>query len=497
MTADLRDAIFDVSACRTEIGARTGRSARTVLVVAAIKIATALGTTAVLARLVPPAEQGLVALAIPAVLLAASISEFGLAQALVQRPHITHRLASTLFWINVALGILCGFAIALLGWPAARLYEKPEIVSIFLGLTPYVLFTVLGTQYVAILRRQLRVGVIELCSLGSALLASAAAVVAACAGAGYWVFVLQLVLAEAFNMVFLVSSVRWWPSPPWRTDISGARDALRFGGYLAAEGLIGELVHNMQFFVIGRVFSSVETGLFFRAQTMAQMPGRRISAPLAGAFVPALSRLQDDKNLFCEMYHRQVTRGNLIMIPIGVLVISCSDVIVHVLLGDNWLDAIPLLSWLGLLPLMALNIRSFAWAMVACGRGRELFLFRLATAPILIMAIVGGAQMGIVELVAVYVVALTIVQCAILAVVVVRTTPLTVGSLARSVLRDCVVAGLVLALTWGLRTWLVCSPALIEGLAAAGFVAICYITLVLLDPALRSDAIKALGFWRR
>src|SRR6516165_5542260 len=60
-------------------------------------------STVVLARLLTPADFGLVAMVTAIIQLAISFADFGLSEATIQRDEISHDQVSTLFWINVAI----------------------------------------------------------------------------------------------------------------------------------------------------------------------------------------------------------------------------------------------------------------------------------------------------------------------------------------------------------------------------------------------------------
>lgn len=488
---DPRDRIFDVSGLQHGLGARTGRSATTILAFAVLKIVIALGSTAVLARYVPPEQQGLIAMALPIVLIATGLSEFGLAHAIVQRATVTHQLVTTLFWTSFGLGTLLCLGVAFLGKPAVWFYGEPKVQIVFIGLAPYVLLSVLTSQYVAILRRQMRIFQIELGTVCATAAGSGLAILAAVNGAGYWALAIQLVLAELFNYIYLLIISRWLPSGPHRVNFTQARSALTFGGYLAAERLLVEVTRSMQTIVIGRAFSQLEVGLFYRTQSIALLPQRRISSPLAGAFIPALSRLQDDDEGFNVMYRRQVVRGNLIMIPIGLVFVSCPDIVVRILLGDQWLGVIPILTWLSLMPMSALVMNSFSWAMVSCGKSRQLFQFRIFSSMLLLTALLIGAQFGLMQLIAGYVLTMVLIQAPLLATLMVRNTPVRLVTLRRTLLNEILMTTATVAgLIW-LRTVLDLSPVVLEGVVVGVVLMLLYGLRILVDSDLRGDFLKA------
>ncbi|MEM9433439.1 MAG: oligosaccharide flippase family protein [Pseudomonadota bacterium] len=427
--SDPRDAVFEIPQTIAGLGAKTGRSASLILAFSIFKVCLTLLTTAILARYVAPTEHGLFALVIPVVLIASGLSEFGLSQAVVQRPKISHALVSTLLWVNLSLGLLLGLGVAALGGMAARFYDQPDLPVLFRMLAPYVVLVVLNTQLTAILRRQFRLGLIEAIGLAATVFASGAAVWAALLGWGAAALVVQLLLQPLASFLALAFVVGWRPSPPWHMSLSLARGALSFGGYLAAERLLGEVMRNLQLIIIGRHFSEVAAALFHRSQAIAQMPQRRLGAPLLGAVLPALSRLQDNGGAFEGMFFRIVSRSNFVLMPFGCLLIVLPDVVVLSLLGPLWADTIPLVQLLGTLPIFAMTLTCLATALIACGRARELFYFRVVSVVLLGLSLAISLRFGLYAMVASYLFTLVFLSGGILLSVVSRYTPLGFGGL--------------------------------------------------------------------
>lgn len=491
---DPRDALFDVAHLKEGLGARTGRGAVTVLMFSGAKLGLTLLTTAILARLIAPDQHGLLAMAIPAVLVATGLSEFGLAQAVTQRREVTHRLASGLFWVNLALGAaLTGIVFALAG-PAARFYDTPEVVWVFQGLSAYVVLGVLTTQYMALLRRQMRIAQIEWASTGAAVVSAAGAVALALAGYGVEALMAQLLLQQVLTMVGLVWLTGWRPSGPRSLGDEAMGEALRYGSWLAAERVLNDLSRNLFLTLVGRQFGQVEAGLYYRADTIAQMPQRRVLSPLSAAFIPALSRLQDDVQGLRAMVRRQIVNANLIVVPVGAAVAGLSDVVVEILLGPDWRGAAPVLALLGAYIATGAAQSCLAWAMVATGQSRALFWFR-AVNILLIIAVVAVAMrfdMGLVGLTACYVAVvagLTPLHCGIWAA---RATPLTGRDIATILAETYGVAVVFFAAVLGVRFFFELSM-----WAEGGMVVICLAVLfaltIALRPGPRRDIAKLLG----
>lgn len=486
MTPDPRDAVFDVSDLTADLGQRTGRSAASVVIFALLKLFIAVGATAIMARLVPPAEQGLVALAVPFVLIAVGLSEFGLAQAITQMPKVTHALASTLFWVNVGLGLTLTVLIASVGSLAARWLDQPQVTTIFWVLSPYIFLSVLCTQFMALLRRRMQIRQLESCVFAATLIAACLALVVAWIGYGVAALVTQLLAQQALTFLFLAYVAGWRPAMPWGLKLSQARQALSFGGFLAAERLLNDATRAVQITLIGRVFGEVGAGLYYRTETFALMPQRRLVSPLSAAFIPALSRLQDDATAFRQMLGHQISRGNLLLMPVGAVFCTCPDLVVAVLLGPDWAEAVPLLAWLGVLALTGLTLSCFAWALVAAGRAKELFIFRLISTAIIITALILSAPYGLTALTRGYIIGFALLSLPVLCLFVERYTPLTRADILRIVTEATLFAGILLITGFAIRAMFETHMGL-ETLAVLCAFGLLIALRMFRDPTLRGD----------
>ena len=485
-TDDPRDAFFDVEHLRYDIGSRTGRSVANILFFSVLKLFIALGTTAILARLVSPEQQGLIALAVPFVLVAVGLSEFGLAQAITQMPKVTHQLASTLFWFNVALGTILTVTVAGIGSFAAIFFSQPKVAFVFWILSPYIFLTVLNTQYMALLRRRMQIRLLESCVFLATLIASFCAIIVAVAGYGVAALIVQLLAQQSLTFFFLVYSTGWRPSVPWGIQLSSAKKALAFGGYLAAERLLSDLTRTLQISIIGRSLGEAAAALYYRSETFALMPQRRIISPLSAAFIPSLSRLQDDGVAFRTMLFQQIVRSNAILIPLGAFLCVSPDLVVLVLLGPDWIEAVPILAWLGVLVLTGVSLSCFSWALVASGHSRELFYFRVCVTALIVAAIALSYHAGLVPIVRAYVIVYAILSLPLLCVFVVKYTVITSADVATSLGQSSLFAISLLGAGFAVRRSLD-NSLIIEGITAGGAIIVVFGIRLLMDHQLLKD----------
>src|SRR5579863_4674767 len=113
-------------------------------------------STIVLARLLLPADFGLVAMVTSITGLGQAFADLGLSEATIQHPEISHKQISNLFWINFAIGLLLTSITAALGPFLAWFYHEPVIRNIAFVTSLTFVIGGLRVQHDALLRRQMR-----------------------------------------------------------------------------------------------------------------------------------------------------------------------------------------------------------------------------------------------------------------------------------------------------------------------------------------------------
>lgn len=491
---DPRDAFFSVDKHAANLGRRTGNASRLVLMVAALKFILHLAAVAIIARLVPPEEFGIAALAMPIVLIATQLSQFGLAEPIVQRPSIRHETVSALFWFNLALGVCLGGVVFLLSWPAVGFYNEPRVDGVFHAMAFSIFFAALSTMYIAILRRRMEFKLLESAQLIAFALSIACAIIAAFAGLGYWAVVIQYGAQPVFTVLILAMLCRWRPSLPMGLDYSGIAEFLAFGGNIAASNLISRITQSIPVILSGRMLDAVAAGFYYRGFTLANLIPQRITAPLAGVFLSSLSRLQHDPEAYRAMAARILTRLDLMLMPVAVGMACASDLIVPILLGPDWTEIAPVLAWMAIIPLQAPALQAGIWFLTSSGASNEvrhLALYGLVTTGAVAFF---AMPYGLIAMAAAYQVSSLVFRLPYLLWVLRRRTPLDARTLLTTYGVDLAMAlGLIVVLRQARSLWLDDALGDIAVLAIlAGTVALAYGLRAMTDTGMRRDIFKLL-----
>jgi O-antigen/teichoic acid export membrane protein len=331
---------FDSDIIREDLARRSFRGFSLTFGGQGLKFIVNMGATAVLARLLAPDDFGLVAMIVSLTGVAHIFKDLGLSLAVVQRPHLTHREASCVFWITVATGLVTALAVACAGPLFALILKDHRLSMISPVIALSFLFASIGSLHQALLRRHMRLGTITAIESLSGLASYLVAIALALVGVGYWALVLQQVVAFAFMAVFSWVACSWRPGGiRWEPSVKAM---IGFGGSVTGSNLLNYLCRNLDNLLIGRFCGAVALGLYSKAYQLLLLPIWQINTPMLSAITPALSRLQFEPQRFKQLYLKAIMAIVMIGMPLVVFMFVRAETIIIVALGRSWTGAVPL-----------------------------------------------------------------------------------------------------------------------------------------------------------
>ncbi|MCL2770636.1 MAG: oligosaccharide flippase family protein [Solirubrobacterales bacterium] len=327
-----------------------------------------LGSIAVLARLIVPAEFGRYAVALIAQEVAYVIVAGGLSSALVQRRQLRREHLQS----GMALGLLMGIALSGLTLLAAELLVTPIFgarTGFFVALlAPLCLLSALNTVPLATLRRRLEFGRLSVIEVLSVLVRVAVAIALAIAGLGGEALVLGVIASAVALMAGAWLSA---PPPPPRLNRAAARELLDYGlpASLATVTWVG--FSNVDYAIIGARLGALQTGLYFRAYTLAVQYQSKLGIVMGQVGFPVLSRTRDPAEL-ARLHHRMVRLLTIVVFPLLVLLAIGAPVLVPFMFGARWGAAVAPVQILALGGAATLVIDAAGAVLMAKGRARAL-----------------------------------------------------------------------------------------------------------------------------
>jgi PST family polysaccharide transporter len=423
---------------------RTVRGAGVTALAQGAKFCLQLGAQIVLARLLDPAQFGLVAMVAPVLGLVLALNDAGLGQAIVQRADLTHRQLSAMFWINLAIGgglvLLALFAAPLV----ALLYGEPRVLNVTLASASLIALSSLAIVPVALLNRQMRFTALAAIEVAGMMAGLVSGIVSAMLGAGYWSLVIMQAVNSALSTVMAWSTCHWWPNRPSREPGVGA--LTRFGFHVMGSNLATYLSSSADNVIVGAVNGKVALGLYDRSYNLVVRPIMQLMAPASRVAVPLLARLQDSPERYARAYVLMLQVTNVACVPGLIAAIVMADPLIALLLGPKWAGLAPVFAWIGSGGVASALSASTYWLFTTQNRAGEQMRWSSVVAVISVVAFAVGSVWGVVGVARVSALSFVFVQTPLLAWAATRRGPVT-PALLRAGLQPLVMAGFVTAAT--------------------------------------------------
>jgi O-antigen/teichoic acid export membrane protein len=356
------------------------------------KFALSVAAMAVLARLLRPEDFGLLAMVMAVTTFVALFRDLGLAMPTIQQQQINHRQISTLFWVNVAFGVLLTAGVAALAPALAWFYKEPRLRGIAVAMSAAFVIGGLSVQHQALLRRQMRFAALAIVDVISVAVAGAVAIIAAALGAGYWALViLQLVMVLGATVGAWIVC-RWRPGMPVRH--AGIRSMLAFGGNVAGANMLSAAVRNLDKVLVGWRFSAAPLGLYNVAYQLLLLPMSQINIPLTTVAIPALSRLQGQPDRYRLFYQKGIQLLCAIGMPVVVFMFVAADRLVLTVLGGQWTQSVPIFRVLAPAALVGTFEVATRWVYISLGQTHRQLRFTAVATAATIAAFALGLRWG-------------------------------------------------------------------------------------------------------
>lgn len=361
-----------------------------------------LGTLLVLARLLDPADFGVMALALAVVGAAGVLAQMGIGTAIVHRDKLTAEDLRAGFWAASGLGFVATAALWISAPYVAHLLAADGLITVLRIAAPTLLIQGLGTTSEALALRGLRtraLAVLEVLSYGFGY--STVAIALGLRGFGGEALAYGHLLATALRSMTIILMARhpMMPRFDWSAPSSLLHHGLgvtlaRVGNYTAIQG---------DSVIIGKLLGAAALGIYGRGYQFAMLP-TTIFTPLAErVFFPLLASAREKPELLKSVFSRMVALVTLIAAVPVALMAACSEELVLLLLGPEWARAAIVLRILAISAVVRVaTLLTNALALAtgsAFGRAwREVIHASLILAGALIGARWGleGATMGIV-----------------------------------------------------------------------------------------------------
>ena len=338
-----------------------------------------VATTAVMARILTPAETGLYLVAGAMILLVDNFRTFGVGVFIVQAPDLQPETVRSAFTITLLLSVLAGAGVFAAAGPMADFYGDAELAGLLRLSALSFLAVPFGTPLIALLQRDLAVRPLAVANVAAAVASAAVTVGLGLAGFGAASYVWGFI-ASGFVTTLVVLAQR---PEPWvfRPCLAGSGRIPAFGTTSAAVTVVNMANDLLPRLIFGRLLGFDAVALYGRATTICQLPDRALVQALQPVVLPAMAAHRRQGGDLKRSYLHGHAMMSVFQWPALVMLALLAEPVVRVLLGSQWFGSVPLVR------LMAVATMALAPAfmtypvLVATGRIRDTLTSSLIALP--------------------------------------------------------------------------------------------------------------------
>ncbi|MBC7103713.1 MAG: lipopolysaccharide biosynthesis protein [Parvibaculum sp.] len=346
------------------------------------------GTTLILARILMPADFGLVGMVMPVIMVFQVMGNMGLTMAVLQRREVTPSQLSSLFYFNMSVSVVLAGVLYLSAPLISNFYDAPQVDPIAQLFSLVILLAGASALQTSLLQRELKFGAILVAHVISQIGSSVVGIWMALEGFGFMALAWRSVSQPAIysGIVWLRSG--WLPGlPEWSVEV---KNMVGFGGFSAGFNLLNTMGRQIDNVLIGWRYGPHELGPYSVAYRIFVTPNRMLAGPLAQVVIPVLSRLVDDPKRYSRWFLSILRLLTLVIFPPLFALSPVSGALVNGVLGYQWSAATPIVGWL--LPIAALqaSYTTIGWLMLSIGRADRQMRWGLISIPVFILSFVVG-----------------------------------------------------------------------------------------------------------
>lgn len=443
----MNEDVLEEAPASERLGRLVGRSAAWAAASNLVMRFASIAVTALLARLLSPAEFGTFAIALAVFLVVGSLAELGMGSAVARSAEEPDDIAPTVATISIGSSAVLAALMFLgadqlatwLGEPDAA--EPLRVLSLSLVLTG--LFTVPGAQLV----REFRQDRVFLATVVGFVVSNPILVVLALEGGGATAFAWSRVIGQLAGGLVMVWSTSRRYRPGWRRPV--VRGLLGFGLPLSLANLVNWSLLNADYMIIGRLADAALVGVYMIAFNVANWSTALMGSVLNTVVVPAFGRVSVDREQLGRALVSATRLVALVALPIAALSVVLAEPLVAVLFGARWADAAPVLAVLAVYGALYSFSLLFANVLVATGATRRLLAIQVAWVLVLVPGIiVGFRSAGLVGAAWAHVVTIALVAVPGYVWAALRTTGQDLRPVLRCLVRPALAAGAGAVAAW-------------------------------------------------
>ena len=300
--------------------------------------------------------------------MADAFTDIGISSAIIHRRDATRRQLSSLYWLNIVLGVVVFLLVAGLSPLIAMFFGEPEVARL-LTLAAFVfLIAPLGQQFRVLLEKELQFRRLARIDMTGAAGGAGIAIISALLGYGVYSLVWGALAGHVIRAGSYVA-IGWrnW-KPQLRFRVGDLDGYLSFGLFQTGERIVNSFGAYVDYLIIGRFLGAEALGFYTLAYQLVVVPLSKLNPVLTRVAFPLFALRQDDDAALRRGYTEMTRLLAFILCPAIIGLAITAPLLIPVLVGEAWTPSIVLLQILSMLGLIKALLNPSGSILLAKGR---------------------------------------------------------------------------------------------------------------------------------
>lgn len=348
-----------------------------------------------LARLLVPADFGLVGMVAIFTSIAYSIADSGMPDGLIRKTNIKPIDYDTVFVFNAVVGLLLALLFVLFSHPISRFFSESRLIPLLQLYGFAILIQSFAIVPMTKLRKELRQDIVAKISLINTFLSMVIAIAVAYFYRSYWAIVVQQLSFSVLSLILLMFFTRWLPR--FRFNLPIFKEHATFGVNLLFSYLVTIVGKNLNSLFIAKFYPIATLGYYNQAMKFQEIPSNSLESALIGASYVIVAHTEGvarKKELFVEAVNRMFFL-NILMLSFLFL---SAEILFAKVLGAQWHESIPYFYMLLIIASISPLNNFFITGYKLFGKSSIIFRVLLIEKIILLLAVVFLYPFGVMSI---------------------------------------------------------------------------------------------------
>jgi O-antigen/teichoic acid export membrane protein len=348
----------------------------------------------VVSRYLAPKDFGLVAIVTTIIFFMRSFSDMGVSAAVIHKKEITDDQFSSLFWLNIFVGILLFIISIIFSFFIGKVFKEDILKEIFLVIASTFLIIPFGALFQIILQKNFKFEVLAVQEISASIIGGFLTVIMAVYGYGYWSLIFGYMINTIVRTIVVFIRGRKYVQIKFLFDYIQIKSFINFGLFQMGERSVNFLNERLDQLLIGYFLGPVQLGYYSFAYNLVSQPITVLNPIFTKVAFPLFAKLQDNKDLLKKTYLKLIKIITIINAPLLLGLLLEAPLLIPIFFGSKWNNSILIIQILCIVSLFKVINNPTGSLILAVGKANIGFYWNLAVMLLTIPFILIGAKLG-------------------------------------------------------------------------------------------------------